>query len=468
MTRPSLRAVYDRLPIAAQELLVAAAGWRSHRARFGAPFRRVLHELRETDALDADGVRRDQERRLREMVAFAAATVPYYRELFQHEGIDPAAIRGLDDLSRIPLLDKETVRARAVEFKSEAVPSREILPAHSSGSTGSALPLFHSREGLGWEYAVIWRQREWFGLQPGERFAAFGGQPVVPLAQQEPPFWRYDRARARMLFSLYHMTASNLRCYASELRRGGYRFWQGYPSSLALVSGALLDHGVELGDAAPRAVFTSSETLLDFQRERITRAALGASVADRYGNSELSVSALQCPEGGYHVDTEFCAVEIDPHEETDEWVRGEVISTGFANRAMPFLRYRTGDVATLRKRGGCACGRARPQLERIDGRLEDYVVTPDGRRVGRLDHVFKDALAVQEAQIHQSDTHRILVRIVPRPEFDAAAQRRLEREFRKRLGGQILIDFDEVQAIPRLANGKFRAVISELPEGKAR
>src|SRR5690606_38406780 len=124
------------------------------------------------------------------------------------------------------------------------------------------------------------------------------------------------------------------------------------------------------------------------------------------------VSASECPEGGLHVDTEMCAVEIDPHEEGDGWVRGEILATGFANRAMPLLRYRTGDVATLRQGAHCPCGRARPLIEGIDGRIEDYVVTPDGRRIGRLDHVFKDARFIQEAQIRQTAPDRLRILVV--------------------------------------------------------
>jgi len=253
--------------------------------------------------------------------------------------------------------------------------------------------------------------------------------------------------------------------YAAELLRPGYAFWQGYPSSIALLSQYLLDWHGELGTAAPRAVFTSSETLLDFHRQRIARAT-GAPVIDRYGNAEFSVSALQCPGGRYHVDTEFGVVEIDAHEETEDWVRGEVISTGFANRAMPLLRYRTGDVATLLKREICPCGRARPILKQIDGRIEEYVATPDGRRVGRMDHIFKDALEVKEAQIVQPSTDRLVVRIVPRPGFGPADRRQLERELRTRLGDEIRIDFENVEAIPRLQNGKFRAVVSQIETGR--
>jgi len=467
VARGVLQELYDRLPPGVQDMFVATAGWRSYRARFGTHFRANLRELSRTDFQSADEVRVDQEHRLSETIRWAADTVPYYRSLFRREGIDPAQIKTLADLARIPFLDKETVRLRTNELLSEAFSSRILIPGRSSGTTGTALRLVHTREALGWEYAVIWRQRGWFGFLLGDRFAGFGGQPVVPFEQQEPPFWRSDLARGRVLFSLYHMKPEFLPHYADELRQRGYLFWQGYPSSIALVCEYLLENGIELRTAAPGAVFTSSETLLDFHRERIVQATR-APVADRYGNAELSVSAVQCPDGRYHVDTEFCALEIDPHEEGPDWVRGEVIATGFANRGMPLIRYRTGDVATLRRGVECPCGRSRPILTELDGRIEDYVMTPDGRRVGRMDHVFKDALLVKEAQILQSSPDAILVRIAPRPGYGADAQAQIDREFRARLGREIAIRYEEVDAIPREANGKFRAVISTLAGGRLR
>jgi phenylacetate-CoA ligase len=457
-----IRVVYERLPVVLQELVVAAAGWRSYRNRFGPAFHRILGELEASDGFDAARVRADQEQRLQSIVRFAAATVPYYRTLFRREGIDPASIRTVDDLARIPPLDKETVHVEGQAMWSEAIPARELILGSSSGTTGTPLTLAYTRDAFAWEYAVNWRQRGWHGLRLGDRFAAFGGQLVVPLPQSKPPFWRFDRLRHRMLFSLYHMSEEHLAHYAAELARAGYTFWQGYPSSLSLVAAWMLDHGVELGGAAPRAVFTSSESLLEFQRDQIARAA-GAPVGDRYGHSEFAVSAVTCPAGSYHVDTEFCVVEIDPHEDTPDWVRGEILATGFSNRAMPLLRYRTGDVATLRKKGSCPCGRARPILERIDGRLEDYVSTPDGRRIGRMDHVFKEAIEVKEAQLFQPSVDRLVVRLVPRSRFDGTARAALERALRDRLGDKIALDFEIAAAIPRLPNGKFRAVVSEVP-----
>ena len=73
--------------------------------------------------------------------------------------------------------------------------------------------------------------------------------------------------------------------------------------------------------------------------------------------------------------------------------------TGFANDATPFIRYRIGDVGTRSKRP-CSCGRPGEVFLDVDGRIEDYVVTPDGRWIGRMDHVFKEQLEIAEALQH--------------------------------------------------------------------
>jgi phenylacetate-CoA ligase len=98
----------------------------------------------------------------------------------------------------------------------------------------------------------------------------------------------------------------------------------------------------------------------------------------------------------------------------------------------------------------------------IDGRIEDYVKTPEGRLIGRLDHIFKEQLDVAEAQILQETEQALDVLLVRRPSYDAASEAKLLKEFRSRLGEAIRIDLQYVDAIPREPNGKFRAVKSKV------
>ena len=151
----------------------------------------------------------------------------------------------------------------------------------------------------------------------------------------------------------------------------------------------------------------------------------------------------------------------DRELETDEFVRGPLIVTGLAHHATPLIRYRIGDVGTRSKKP-CPCGRPGDAFLDIDGRIEDFVVTPEGRWIGRLDHIFKDQLDVREAQILQQDPGAIEVRVVPRDSYDDESEQGLLGEIRSRLGDTIRVDIVRVREIPREPNGKFRAVKSTV------
>jgi len=170
---------------------------------------------------------------------------------------------------------------------------------------------------------------------------------------------------------------------------------------------------------------------------------------------------MACSLGNLHVDMEYCLVEIEVEEETDEYVRGPMLVTGFANDATPFLRYRIGDIGT-RLKAPCPCGRAGDTYRDVDGRYEDYVLTPDGRFIGRLDHIFKGQTDILEAQILQDSKESIEIIVVPADGYDGASEQKLVEQARLRLGDEINIEIREVQAIPRERNGKFRAVKSRV------
>jgi phenylacetate-CoA ligase len=374
---------------------------------------------------------------------------------------DPDARRGIETiLSCFPVLEKSTYRQAPESFIASDIPSRRLLRGKTSGTTGSALPLWYTSEALAEEYATVWRLRRSCGVELADPHFSFGGQLVVPIRQSRPPFWRRNAWGGQTLFSLYHMTKENLPAYVEAMHTLPATYVQGYPSSLHLLGRAMLDLGRPLPAGRLKAVFPSSESLLAFHRE-VIEEAFAAPIFDRYGTSEFAVSMTACREGQLHVDMEFGIVEVEVEEETEEYVRGPLLVTGLGNDATPFIRYRIGDVGTRSKRA-CACGRPGDVFLDVDGRIEDYVVTPDGRWIGRLDHIFKEQLDIAEAQIVQESVASIEVRVVPRKTFDQQAEKELLKEIRSRLGDEIRIELRRVEEIPREANGKFRAVQSSV------
>jgi phenylacetate-CoA ligase len=452
---------YPALPIFAQNLLCTAAGYKRYRERFNARFRRRLRDLEQTTGGPLERLHEIQRRRLDGLVQRAREHVPYYRDLpppAEHRDPMEAIHR---TLASIPPLEKSGYRDQPEAFLARDVAPNRLYRGKTSGTTGTALPLWYTLETLAEEYATVWRLRRACGeCDPSDPNLTFNGQIIVPFGQDRPPFWRTNAYAHQTLFSLYHMTPANLRAYVDAVHRTPARYAEGYPSSLHLVARALLEEGRPLPPGRLVAVFPSSESLLAFQRETIENA-FGAPVRDRYGVSEFCVSMTECEESRHHVDMEFCIVEVDTQEETDEYVRGELLVTGLAQDATPFLRYRIGDVGTRAKKP-CPCGRPGDVFLDIDGRVEDYVVTPDGRLIGRLDHIFKEQLDVAEAQILQETPKSIEVRLVPRATYTEASERGLLKEFRSRVGEEIEIKIHLVDEIPREPNGKFRAVKSKV------
>jgi phenylacetate-CoA ligase len=232
----------------------------------------------------------------------------------------------------------------------------------------------------------------------------------------------------------------------------------GYPSATVLLAMGCREAG---SDFSPRAVFTDSETLLDAQREGI-EAAWDCKVIDYYG-LEVGWVAGQCHEGAYHLNPRSNVVEIVDHDGSavPPGVLGEIVVTDLTNPLMPLIRYRTGDVASWSV-NQCECGWNTPTLERIEGRLDDLVVLPDGRKLGRLDHLFKKGRGIKEAQIVQEALDTVVIRIVPEKDYTQEDGEQVIREALLRFGPGVTVTIDLVPAIARTSRGKFRSVVSKV------
>jgi phenylacetate-coenzyme A ligase PaaK-like adenylate-forming protein len=453
--------VYDTLPVFAQNWSCTAAGYARFRSRFGSHFRRILREWEESVRWPAERLFDLQRRRLDGLIRHARQHVPYYRDLSEPSpAADPAhAIR--ETLAGIPPLEKWVYRDQPEAFLARDLPRSNLVSGYTSGTTGSALPLWCTPETLAEEYASVWRMRRSCGVaSPREPNMTFNGSMIVPFDQSEPPFWRTSAYDRRTLFSVYHMTPENLRTYVDAVHSVPARYVEGYPSAIHLIARVMLEAGRPLPQGRVAAVFTSSESLLAFQRHAIEKA-FNAPVRDRYGVSEKSVSMTECERGFLHVDMEFGIVEVEGETELDGSVTGPLVVTGLAGNATPMLRYRIGDVGT-RTGKPCACGRLGDVFQHVDGRIEDYVLTPDGRLIGRLDHIFKQQYQVAEAQILQETRDAIDILLVPRDGYTETSAALLLKEARARLGSEIGIRIHTVDHIAREPNGKFRAVKSKV------
>jgi phenylacetate-CoA ligase len=450
----SLDTIYERSPVAVQNVMATVYGYRERRLRNGGQYAQFFADLERQQWLDARALQELQDAALRKMVQFAATEVPYYRELFAREKIRPEHIRTAADLKILPMVDKATVQREGARFR----PDRIRIDSHekqTGGTTGRPVPYWVSSSAIQFNYATYEsRFRRWAGVEFGDRMVSLNGKVVVPVAQTKPPFWRHNLAFNQLYVSIYHLSDENLPAIVDRMERYAPTVIVAYCSAVHRVARFMNEHG-RAGQVRPRAVMVSSETLFDWQRADIERA-FGCRVFDGYSQGEQVAFISQCPMGSMHISPEYGVVELVEHDGMHE-----IVATGLMNQAMPLLRYRTGDTAIPDGGASCSCGRGLPTIRSLVGRIDDMVVTPEGTTVGptALGLAFKVIPELCEAQIVQSSPEAIAVSLVVTPKFGPSHEARVREELHKRLGQRIRIDVGYVDAIPKTVSGKQRLIV---------
>lgn len=441
-----LSRLYLSMPIVLQNAAATAYGAKLRAKRFGFGFRSRVAALKNNERLSAAQMCELQSSELRKLIRHATEHVPYYRNL----------AGSVTEVTAFPILEKATVQQRGSELMAENYASAPAEVVNTSGSTGRTLKIRVGLEGRRTNYAFFARFKSWAGVDAFDRSATFGGRSLVPPSQQEPPYWRYNLANNNLLFSSFHLSPTTARHYARKLREWNPIYIESYPSSVYSLALFALEQGLEL--PRPRAIFTSSESLFDGHRAIIEKA-FGSQVFDQYGSAEQVVFASQCRLRSYHLNSDFGYTELIPDEASGEF---QIVATGFTNYAMPFIRYRTGDLTSGLDERGCECGLPFPVLKNIQGRVDDVVITPSGRRIGRLDPIFKGNDSIKKAQIRQVDAANLCVRLAVNPSFAPDVERMLDEELKKRLGNELAVRFEYVEDIPPEKNGKFRSVVRDF------
>jgi phenylacetate-CoA ligase len=199
-------------------------------------------------------------------------------------------------------------------------------------------------------------------------------------------------------------------------------------------------------------VHANAEPVLPEQRAIIAEA-FHCPTRESYGMAESVAAGSECPSGRLHQWPEFGHIEIRPD--------GEFICTGLLNPDMILIRYRVGDRGQpALDTTPCPCGRSLPAMGPIEGRMNDVLLTPDGRQGVRMGAVFFD-LPVRQSQIVQEELGFVRVRVAPDDAFATRHERIIAERVRERMG-DVKVVIERVTEVPRTSNGKLQAIVSNL------
>lgn len=461
--RDALLSVYQGLPGPVRSVAASVHGWYLSSWRYGPDAESLVEEALEREAWSLERWASWQEERLAVLLERAAKKVPFYRRQWE-ERRRKGDRSPIERLESWPILSKEDLRENPEAFVAEDRDIRRMYHEHTSGTSGKPLHLWRSRQAVrAWFALFEARVRRWNGVSRSDRWAMLGGQLIVSVDRDKPPYWIWNAGMKQLYMSSYHLSPDGISSYLEALRRYEIVYVLSYASSMA----ALAQTALERGLVAPklRVAISNAEPLTDSQRARVS-SAFQCPVRDTYGMAEIVCGASECDSGTLHLWPEAGILEVlldDAEESAPPGEAGRLVCTGLLNPDMPLVRYAVGDRGSLSAAPqDCACGRRLPALASIEGRCDDVLITADGRRVGRLDPVFKADLPIREAQIIQEAIDRVRVKVVPVAGFDSGDANSIRHRLQQRLGVSMDVTVETVDEIPRGSAGKFRAVVSLL------
>lgn len=308
-----LMGIYNRLPVFAQNLAFSAAGAKIQRTRFGAGFEEKLAEFESHEGWSRDQLYAWRDNHLRKLVDHAYRTVPYYHDVMDEGGIDPASIKCADDLTKLPLLTKDMVKANPKAFVSSEAGKMDLLHVHTSGTTGSGFQFESTLECQQAQFACFWRYYRKHGLDRDVWQAQFSSRQAVPQHANKPPFWRVDKPGRRYYMSAFHESPANLHEYYDIILKKRFEWISGYPSLMVLLAQWMNERNLSFDFV--KAVTCGAENLLEYQTDAMERA-FGVRPVQTYGQTENVAIFSQQPDGRILVDEDFSAVEFLPEEES--------------------------------------------------------------------------------------------------------------------------------------------------------
>ena len=431
-------------------------------AKEGTPYLRHLRQLDGSKSRPLHLVQADQWQRFKKLLAHAYDNTVFYRQHFDSAQIRPDDIKGFDDLSLLPLLTKDNIRTNKDSMTARNIPHHQLIAGKTSGSTGVSIEFYQDEESTQWKRAVTITYDRWAGWDIGERIGAIWGNPQHNLN------WRTKLRNALLDRYIYldtlKMDEGAMLVFYRELQHKTPAILFGHAHSLFLFARFLEVH--DLSGIRPRGIISTCMVLHDFERKTIEKV-FGCRVTNRYGCEEVSLISCECPQGNMHVNCDTLIVEfVRNGQSVPPGEPGAIVVTDLSNYGMPFIRYKVGDVGVPSAKTSCLCGCNYPIMDSLEGRVADYVVTPDGNYISGISLTENFAMhlpGVKQMQIVQEKTDFLVFRIVKGETFNEQTEKDINRLATDRFGRQMQWQVEYVESIQSERSGKYRFCISKLP-----
>ena len=421
-----------------------------------------LKELEKTQWESEEELKIRQWGKLKTILQYAYGNCKYYKSVFDKNQITPAGIHRPQDLSKIPVLSKKQIQDNTDNLISQSHSKEKLISAKTGGSTGKSLKIYFDKQCQEMRNAAAIRSDRWAGWDIGMKMAALWGNP--PIADTLKKKFRnglYDR--------VIYLDTMNIN---EKSMLDFVRHWYAYKPQIifghshSIFIFAMFIQENKIKDIKPRGIISSSMMLLPKERAVIEKV-FSCKVTNRYGCEEVGLIACECEKhDGMHLNTDHLYIEFIKEDGTPAQAgeEGAIVITDLINHGMPLIRYRIEDVGAPTDKK-CSCGRGLPLMEKVAGRVADFLVRKDGSLVAGVSLVERTLTAIkgiEQMQIVQESTGEIVLHIVKMKEYNPESENDLMNEFLSVFGNNVKIKLHYVERIPQEQSGKYRFSICKI------
>ncbi|MFW6101737.1 MAG: hypothetical protein ACOC90_10155 [Bacteroidota bacterium] len=385
------------------------------------------------------------------MIEFVGNECDYYRtavEEAKHGAGGDSAFKLLD---KLPAVDKWIIKNNLSGF---ICGHMRADWRSTSGTTGTPFVFKKDRYASGHMDAMMYCAYHWHGILPLSRQARIWGSSVAPRARMIQA--AKDRMLGRKRLSAFEMSDNNCRRFYAILLKHKPVYFYCYPNAMYQFALSLERQGLNGKKLGASVVICTGEILFQYQKEKIEQVT-GARIVNEYGSTENGIIAFDCEYGTMHLLPTVHVDIIGP----DQAGFGEIAVTELNSRSVPFIKYKIGDRGRVLN-PGCKCGRPFEELEIREGRINDLIVCPDGKKVyaAILAYVLKDY--VLQFKAFQEKRDMIDIYVIPGSNYGNASEKGIKSKLHNYLGAEMNIRLIVVDNIPPANSGKLRYFVSGI------
>ncbi|MAJ43839.1 MAG: hypothetical protein CMF96_03715 [Candidatus Marinimicrobia bacterium] len=413
-----------------------------------------LKFLRESQKWTADEIKNFQNKKLRQLINHSYNNVPYYNELFKKISLLPSDIKTIEDLQKLPILTKKSIKENIANGKLLAsnFNKRVFLKNSSSGSTGEPLQFYETATSYGMNIAA--NLRGWYGMgyRLGDCYVKLSVNPRSSKVKRIQ-----DYVNNCLYFSSKGVNDHDIIRFLELIRKWKPKILRGYPSTLSVIANYIINNNIEITGIS--AINTTGEILFDEMKISMEKAFC-TKVFDSY-SGEGGATMFQNNEGVYHIAHEYAITElINVSKGSLNTSIGEVITTDLWNYANPFIRYAVNDKVEVYKSND-----TKPMIaKKILGRNVDMLKTPKGKVliVHFFTGYFEWISTVDQFQIRQDSPKDFILSLVVNGSFTSFEEKKIFDYVQNYIGEDAILHLNITKEIPVQKNGKTRFMLKNF------